>query len=101
MVGAGAAEFGRGSSGLGMPRAHRFSHQQAFDDCSVAVGGCADDANEAPVFLLHPVYGWWRMRHCIVSKFFRFYLHKSQTRKTTFKYIRSLIRKCSSSIPVG
>lgn len=51
MVGAGAVEFGRGSSGLGVPRAHQFSQQQAHDDCSVAVGGCADDANEGPVFL--------------------------------------------------
>lgn len=50
MVGAGAVGLGRGSSGLGVPRAHQFSHRRAFDDCSVAAGGCADDANEAPVF---------------------------------------------------
>lgn len=43
----------------------------------------------------YPAYNWWQRRPHIVSKFFHFYLHESRTRKTAFKYIPSLIRKCT------
>lgn len=63
-----AAECSGGSSGLEAPKAHPFTHQQAFDACAVASGDRArvPSANEAAGSLPSP--GSWLVEnetpHC-------------------------------------